>query len=302
MLIALGLSLLLLAQTSAPASVSQEQQRANDLFQAQDWTGAAKVYADLVKSTPSLAQPHFRLAVALINLSKYQEAVGHLKEAEKLGTPPVQVALRLAVAYAHAGERDAAFRELSRATGLGLTALPPPLDADSALASLRSDPRYKEFATALDRNARPCEHDPKYRELDFWIGEWDARGVNAPPNTPPSSSVITKIHTGCVILESWRSPGYTGQSFNIYDRSRGKWHQTWVDSTGGLHEYWGELKGGNMVYEGMIPPIPGQTGPQQTRMTLFNLGPGKVRQLIERSGDGGKTWQINIDINYTRRQ
>jgi tetratricopeptide (TPR) repeat protein len=301
MLIALGLSLLLIAQTSAPASVSPEQQRANDLFQAQDWAGAAKAYADLVKSTPSLAQPHFRLAVALINLSKYQEAVGHLKEAEKLGTPPVQVALRLAVAHAHAGDRDAAFRELNRAIGLGLTALPPPLDSDSALASLRSDPRYKEFATALDRNARPCEHDPKYRELDFWIGEWDARGANAPPNTPPSSSVITKIHTGCVILESWSSPGYTGQSFNIYDRSRGKWHQTWVDSTGGLHEYWGELKGANMIYEGQIPPLPGMS-PQQTRMTFFNLGPDKVRQLVERSADGGKTWQVNYDISYTRRQ
>ena len=108
----------------------------------------------------------------------------------------------------------------------------------------------------LRSQRRPCRHNrlpvrsPKYSELDFWLGEWDARGANAPADRPPNSSVITKVHGGCVILETWRSPNYSGQSFNIYDRTRGQWHQTWVDSGGGLQEFWGGLKDGNMVYEG----------------------------------------------------
>src|SRR5687768_17748030 len=30
------------------------------------------------------------------------------------------------------------------------------------------------------------------------------------------------------------------------------WRQTWVDNRGGLHEYWGGLKDGNMVYVGEV--------------------------------------------------
>ena len=235
-----------------------------------------------------------------MNLGKFADAVPHLTAAEKLGTAPMQVSLRLALARAHLDDRDAAFQELMRATSLGLTALPPPLAGDSAIDALRADSRYKKFETAVDRNARPCEHDARYRELDFWLGEWDARNANAPPNATPSASVITKIHNGCVILETWHSPGYSGQSFNIYDRARGKWHQTWVDSTGGLHEYWGQLKDGNMIYEGTVPPNPGQSGPQLTRMTFFNLEV-RVRQLVEQSSDAGKTWRVTYDFIYTKR-
>jgi tetratricopeptide (TPR) repeat protein len=290
-----------LALAVQAAAASSELQQANDLYQAGDWTAAERAYAAIVRTSPESAQAHFRLAVALANLNRHAESIPHLATAEKLGIPVMQVALRLAVAHAHAGNRDAAFRELTRGASFGLTALSPPLDTDPAIAALRSDPRFKAFETALDRNARPCEHNPKYRELDFWLGDWEARNVNAPRTSPPASSAITKIHNGCVILETWQSPGYSGQSFNIYDRSRKQWHQTWVDSTGGLHEYWGNLKDGNMVYEGMIPPTPGQSGPQQTRMTFFNLGDGKVRQFVERSTDGGKTWVVGYDFIYTKK-
>lgn len=285
-----------------PPPANEVETRAERLYQAQDWAGAAAAYGELLKANPKSAQAHFRLAVALSSLKRFAEAIPHLQEAETLGTPPIQTALRLTLAYANSGNRDAAFRELTRAVGMGLTALPPPLDTDSAVTALRTDPRFKDIQTGIDRNARPCEHDPRYREFDFWLGEWEARGANVPPNTPPSSSVITKIHNGCVILETWKSPGYSGQSFNIFDRFRGQWHQTWVDSTGGLHEYWGGLKDGNMVFEGLIPPTPGQKGPQPTRMTFFNLGPDRVRQFVERSPDGGKTWQVGYDFIYTRKK
>jgi tetratricopeptide (TPR) repeat protein len=259
---------------------------------------------------PAQAQPpvdpvaeKLREAQTLMTAGKHEQALVHLEEAKKLGGRPVMVALNLAKAHAHLGNRDAAFAELQRASSFGLGALPPPFDTDKDLSTLEADARYAEFEKALDRNARPCEHDPVYRQFDYWLGTWDVRPSGAPPNTPPATNVITRIHGGCVILESWTAPGQTGQSFNIYDRVAGKWHQTWVDSTGGLHEYWGQLQDGNMVYEGDIPVPPNMgTGRMRTRLTFFRQPDGSVRQYSERTSDGGKTWQVNYDLIYTKRQ
>jgi hypothetical protein len=246
---------------------------------------------------------HLNAAQALMRDGKYEAALLRLREAQQTGTRPVMVALHLAKVHAHLEDRDAAFRELMRTVALGLGALPPLFAADADLATLKSDVRYGEFERALDRNARPCEHDPVYRQFDYWLGTWDVRPNGAAPDTaPPASNVITKVHNGCVILESWTAPGQTGQSFNIYDRVERKWHQTWVDSTGGLHEYWGELRDGNMVYEGDIPAPPGSGGGRvRTRLTFFRQADGSIRQYAERTADGGKTWAVVYDLLYTKR-
>jgi hypothetical protein len=240
-------------------------------------------------------------AQALVTAGEFRAALAKLEDARKLGTRPVPVALWTAVVHARLGNRDAAFAELTQAAALGLGALPPQVASDPAIAALKSDPRFAELERALDRNARPCEHDPVYRQFDYWLGTWDVRPNGAPPGTPPATNAVTRIHNGCVILESWDAPGQTGQSFNIYDRVAGKWHQTWVDSTGGLHEYWGGLVDGNMTYEGDIPAPRGRSGRMHVRLTFFKRPDGTVRQLSERTADGGKTWQVNYDLIYTKR-
>ena len=247
------------------------------------------------------AMAHVSEAQARITAGDFQAALAKLEEARKLGTRPVPVAMWTAVVQARLGDRDAAFKALMQAVSFGLTALPVPIASDPGIAGLKSDPRYAELERALDRNARPCEHDPAHRQFDYWLGTWDVRPNGAPPGTPPATNVITKIHNGCVILESWTAPGQTGQSFNIYDRAAGKWHQTWVDSTGGLHEYWGGPVDGNMTYEGDIPAPPGQSGRMHVRLTFFKRPDGTVRQLSERTADGGKTWTVNYDLIYTKR-
>lgn len=294
--------LLIVALADRQQATSPAQQKANDAFIAQKWAEAATAYEALSKETPAAPQPQFRLAASLAALGRYAEAIPHFQQAEKLGSPPSAVGMRLAQAYAALGRADDAFGALQRATDAGLGALQPPFDNDPNIAKLKADPRFKEFETAMDRNVRPCEYDAHYRELDYWIGEWEVRGVNAPPQAPPSKSVITKLHNGCVILESFSGPGYAGQSFNIYDRSKGLWHQTWVDTTGGLHEYWGGPQEGSIIYEGSIPPAPGQKERAQTRMSLLKLGPDTIRQLAETTPDGGKTWQVSYDLTYTRKK
>lgn len=209
-----------------------------------------------------------------------------------MGAP---VAFRLALA---APDTDAAFRELRRATDAGLSQLPSPPAPEQALARLKSDARYAGFLMAMDRNARPCMHDDRYKEFDFWLGIWDVRPTGQ-PQAPPARNVITKVNNGCVVHESWTAPGSAGQSFNIFDRTRGKWFQIWVDNSGGLHEYSGGIRDGAMVYEGEMPAPRPSTGRVRTRLTFTPSARG-VRQFSERTTDGGKTWQVNYDLFYAR--
>lgn len=133
----------------------------------------------------------------------------------------------------------------------------------------------------------------------------ETRPANAPappPGRKPATNVIQKAHSGCVIVENWDDgQGGTGQSFNIYDRMTKRWHQTWVDTTGGLHQYWGELTNGNMVFMGDVPLPPAArfAGRRTIRLTFFPLGPDKVRQFSEALSPDG-TWSINYDLIYTR--
>lgn len=153
---------------------------------------------------------------------------------------------------------------------------------------------------------------PEHRQFDFWVGEWDVvpnpatRPANAPPPAPgrkPATNVIRKAHKGCVVIENWDDgTGGTGQSFNIYDRVKQRWQQTWVDSNGGLHEYWGGLKDGSMVYIGEVPLPPASrfAGRRTLRVTFTPMGPDRMRQFSESLGSDG-TWSANYDLIYTRR-
>ncbi|MEZ5287311.1 MAG: hypothetical protein R2712_21410 [Vicinamibacterales bacterium] len=102
---------------------------------------------------------------------------------------------------------------------------------------------------------RPDCSAAEHRQFDVWVGDWDVVPNNAPPQPgrKPARNTVTSSHDGCVVHEHWDAPGSTGESFNIYDRTRGQWHQTWVDNTGGLHDYWGRREGANMVFEGPRP-------------------------------------------------
>jgi hypothetical protein len=297
--------MLLTALAAPPLSAQTDSalmQRAQAAFTASDWKAAAEAYAALAQKTPDQPMPHFRLGVSLINLKRPAEAKAHIETAEKLGTPVLQASYRLAQAEATAGNKDAAFAQLSRATGAGMVAANFTPDTDPLLASLTSDARFKDVLTAMDRNANPCKYDPRASEFDFWLGDWDVRPRGS-PTAPPSRNTITKIHGGCVVLETYVSGLYTGQSFNMRDPSVGKWNQTWVDKGGGLHVYWGEVRDGNMYYEGETPdPNTPTTKRLRTRQTFFRIAADTVRQFSESTRDDGKTWFVNYDLIYTRRQ
>jgi hypothetical protein len=148
---------------------------------------------------------------------------------------------------------------------------------------------------------------PEHRQFDFWVGEWDVRPNGQPETAPtPLRNVIRLEDSGCVVTEHWTTPRMTGRSVNIFDRSRGQWHQTWVDSTGGLHQYWGSADAeGNVVFRGETPVPSAGNARQTVRLTFFNLGPdrktpARVRQFSEVLGADGR-WTVNYDLIYFRR-
>lgn len=145
----------------------------------------------------------------------------------------------------------------------------------------------------------PCSA-AQYRHFDFWLGDWD---VHDPAGKRVGENRITRIHNGCALLEEWRgNGGVSGSSLNVFDSDRGRWHQTWVDSTGGHLMLEGGLADGSMAMRGESI----ESGPPAKR-TLQRIrwqpqADGRVRQLWEASSDDGKTWTIAFDGWYTRKK
>jgi hypothetical protein len=140
----------------------------------------------------------------------------------------------------------------------------------------------------------------EYRQFDFWLGEWD---VIDPQGQPAGTNTITREFDGCVLQEHWIAAGPTaqrGSSFNTWSPGLQKWHQTWVDSTGGFLLLEGEFRDETMTLRGEMPGREG--GLVRHRISWSRPYPGKddVRQLWEASRDEGKSWSVVFDGRYVR--
>lgn len=135
-----------------------------------------------------------------------------------------------------------------------------------------------------------------HRQFDFWVGDWvvfagkDTAGTN----------LVTLTEGGCIIHEHWNgSRGGSGQSFNFFDRTDGKWHQVWVDSGGNAARFAGTFADSSLRYTGE------QLRPNGTRilseMTFTKHANGTVRQVWRSSSDGGTTWTVAFDGLYRKR-
>ncbi len=142
---------------------------------------------------------------------------------------------------------------------------------------------------------RPCT-SPLHRQFDFWVGTWDVVGA---AGQFAGTNRIELVDGGCALFESWSSGGggYTGRSLNSVS-SDGRWHQTWVDSSGLRLELAGGLVEGRMVLEGDTPAsVPGRP-PVKNRITWSPESEGRVRQHWGTSADGGKTYTTAFDGTY----
>ena len=214
---------------------------------------------------------------------------------------PNAVALTEAREHAKAGRMEQAIKALEKITP------PAPVELNQLRTSddfkaLRDNAEFQAVVTKLT----PCS-GPRYREFDFWLGDWEVRGANG---QILGHNRISKQHGGCVVLEEWESAsGGSGSSFNIYDQNTNQWHQFWVDASG---TSWlssdrdgnpttlrGGMRDGAMVLVSHPDTLP-SIG--LARATWRPLPDGGVRQTFESSTDGGKTWTVSFDGFYKKKK
>ena len=134
-----------------------------------------------------------------------------------------------------------------------------------------------------------------HRAFDFWIGDWDVTNAT---NDKHTHNVITREYDGCVIHEHYTGPkGYTGESLNAFDATRKVWHQTWVDSQGGLLTLEGGIHDGKMVLEGVS--MKDGHGVKQ-RITWTPNTDGSVRQHWESANPDG-SWKSEFNGLYRKK-
>ncbi len=150
----------------------------------------------------------------------------------------------------------------------------------------------------------PCSSNPVYRQFDFWIGDWDAYGLNG---KKAGVSKISIILDSCIILEEWTSSAtvngvrYAGKSFNTYNAVTNQWQQTWVDNVGGSTEYLeGKLENNTLIFR-TKPFVFSKDTVAIRKLSFFNLGLNKVRQLGEITKNNGNTWVTEYDLDYRRK-
>jgi hypothetical protein len=159
------------------------------------------------------------------------------------------------------------------------------------------DPLLQQAKEATEPCLHPDKH-PEYRQLDFWVGNWDVFGRTG---AKVGESHVELILKNCVVLESWTDQaGSSGKSLNKYDPAAGKWEQFWVEDNGVTTYFTGEAGDGEMRYVHEHKLKDGRT--LTRHMTFTKLPEGKVRQFSQRSVDGGKTWITEYDFTYVPRK
>ncbi|MEO8508767.1 MAG: hypothetical protein ABI593_14155, partial [Betaproteobacteria bacterium] len=160
--------------------------------------------------------------------------------------------------------------------------------------------RHAAAADAPKAPAPPPCSVAEHRQFDFWLGDWEVRD---PAGKVVGHNQITTLHKGCVLFESWSGHGgVTGSSFNIYDAERKRWHQTWVDNSGGLLKLEGGFSDGRMVLVSAAPAAGTSPDAGMNRITWQALPDGRVRQLWETSTDRGVTWKTAFDGFYQKQK
>lgn len=150
----------------------------------------------------------------------------------------------------------------------------------------------------------PCSA-PIYQAFDFWVGDWmvypNIKDMTKAPLI--AHSKIEKLYGGCAIRENWMPlKGTGGGSLNSPDPETGRWHQNWLDSSGGRVEFEGGPVAGGMVLTGFWRGVNGPGKDGLIRMTYTPIDVDTVRQHGQISTDHGLTWTDSFDFIYRRAE
>lgn len=140
-----------------------------------------------------------------------------------------------------------------------------------------------------------CTGEP-YQQFDFWLGEWE---VHTPEGKKAGTNLIKKVYDGCVLTEHYRnSQGPYGSSLNMYDRTTGKWYQTWGDKSGLRLQLEGQMTDGRMVLSGTVADAEGQSVLHQIAWTPNDDGTVTQHWQVKSPDKAG--WQTLFKGTYTK--
>ena len=153
------------------------------------------------------------------------------------------------------------------------------------------------LAVASGGVSPPCGA-PEYRQLDFWLGDWDS--FDSGEKEPSARVRVDSALDGCAIRERYEGAnGSVGESLSTYDAARKLWHQTWITNRGQFLVIEGRFLDGRMVLEGTLRDRKG--GESTIRGTWKGEG-ATVHEWAETSPDSGKTWTVLFDIVFRHRR
>ncbi|MBS0584481.1 MAG: tetratricopeptide repeat protein [Proteobacteria bacterium] len=282
-------ALVVLTGTVSAAPVTDDAATA---FSQQDWARAAQLYEQVVRDQPTTPNL-WRLGRAYLGLERYRDSKRALLRALSLTPNDPQTAFTLATALDHLHEEDAAFKYLDIAATQGL--MPQMLETHPALGHLRKDPRFAGVVLRADKAIHVCKYDERYRAFDFWKGEWD--GYTGSQKV--LRDVIAAETEGCALREEWEgTDGGHGRSETYFNPKTKRWEQLWVDAGGNVVKLSGNVGDGEAKLEGEnIDP----TGVVHAmRQTWEATKDGHVLRKFEQSEDGGRTWNLVMQLELKR--
>lgn len=274
---------------------------ADSLFQLQLWKPARLKYEQYLTDSVSNPIPWNRLGYCYYNLGLYQQAIKSYKKALTLNpATPVKAIIELGISkvYGRLKDESELMEWLEKAARSGyqdINEINKPGDFDL----VRNSPNFKEVYQKIYENAYPCAVDPKQREFDFWIGEWDV--FQNGTHQIVGHSVVQKVSGECALLENWESARATnsGKSLNYFDVQNKSWEQDWIGSIGGAQRYL------NGIYRDSAMRFTYESINNEKKVTgnliFYNMGPDKVRQFQDVSEDG-KTFTTSYDFIYIRKK
>ena len=168
--------------------------------------------------------------------------------------------------------------------------------AHGSSAAAQLEPRvpvYQASAAGPEKKPARCAA-AEYRQLDFWLGDWDAFDADQ-PDTQIARTYVTPMVDGCALREVYEQvDGLHGESFSIYEGGSGLWRHSWVSNRGGVILLEGHFANNEMVMSGED-----RSGakPKLIRDVWTKTADG-VREAATASTDGGKTWQPLFDVVF----
>jgi tetratricopeptide (TPR) repeat protein len=299
-LLRIAVPLLLVATTSpllAQPSISADSAEAARFFAEGNWAGAAKVYDRITRADSTRLGAWMRLGTALDSLGRRRDAIRAYEGARRSGAPVAPAMFQLARAHAALGAGDRAVAYLDSAATNGYQGLDA-LRSAPELAPLRERPQYRAALARVESNRFPCRTNPQARQFDFWIGDWSVQIGGTEVGTNRIEHTIDQ----CALLENWETPGGpNGKSLNYWDPQLRRWKQIFIFDVGGVTDYTGEWKDGEMRFLS-APSLRASGATVHSRMTFIPMARDTVRQRIEVSSDSGRTWATGFDALYIRRR